>query len=418
MNLKARFSLIGLGMILFLITTPLLVLYARGFKFDYKTGTITKTGAMVVKTDPDKAEIYLDGALVGQSPSNIRFLLPKDYEVEIKKDGYQTWSKRLNVASQFVTWVNSFREYIALFLSEPKLTENFITNAYSVSKNGNEIVFLQNDQYKLLNTKNGEVSNLGSNENVSFPEIGTANLQWTNADKVFESLQVNHSAAVLSLIKQARYLESNGEQMIILTSTNELYQYNLSTFSLIDNHVITASLAFDGIWYLQNQILKHKEFGSSSIRIVASDLPPFTTATIDRVNNKIFIVLDQTLYVLNDKLETIYTPVTYTNWDEAAGRLVFGNVNEIQIYNPTEKNIDLILRALEPIGNVQLNNETGYVFYSQKDNIFAIELDGRNRRNIFQIADNLGTNPYFKVAENGKIISVFDSESAKFYTIR
>jgi hypothetical protein len=128
MRLTHRFSLIGIGIIIFVIITPLLVFYARGFVFDVSNWHIVKTGALVVKTIPTKAEVYLDDKLQSAlTPSSIRFLIPGDYNVRLEKTGYQSWTKRLNIRSQLVTWANTNREEIMLFFKQPQLQNSWAT---------------------------------------------------------------------------------------------------------------------------------------------------------------------------------------------------------------------------------------------------------------------------------------------------
>jgi len=156
MTLKLRFSLIGIGIVIFLIITPVLVLYARGFTIDWHNKKIVKTGAVVIKTDPAKALVFLNGKLQANlTPRNIRFLSPGDYDIRIEKDNYQPWTKRLTVKSQLVTWVNANREFITLFLKQPKLIETRppdleqknlpevdpTSQIPQISSNGNEIFF-------------------------------------------------------------------------------------------------------------------------------------------------------------------------------------------------------------------------------------------------------------------------------------
>ena len=125
MRLKTRFSLIGVGIVLFLIATPLLVLYARGFKFDFNTRQIVKTGALVVKTEPTKADVFLnDKKQADPTPSTIRFLLPGDYTVRVEKSDYQPWTKRFSLRSQLVTWAAADRDTITLFYDRIKLSKS------------------------------------------------------------------------------------------------------------------------------------------------------------------------------------------------------------------------------------------------------------------------------------------------------
>src|SRR3989338_5461590 len=96
-RLRNRFLLVGSGVVVFVLITPILVLYARGFKVDWENKSIVKTGALVIRSEPDKAQIYLDDKKLDQTtPTNLRFLVPNDYNFRIEKEGYQSWTKRLN----------------------------------------------------------------------------------------------------------------------------------------------------------------------------------------------------------------------------------------------------------------------------------------------------------------------------------
>ena len=43
------------------------------------------------------AKIYIDGSYSGTTPETIKSIVPGNHKVEIKKDGYKVWSKRVKV---------------------------------------------------------------------------------------------------------------------------------------------------------------------------------------------------------------------------------------------------------------------------------------------------------------------------------
>ena len=49
-----------------------------------------------IKSNPDAADIEIDGNFVGITPSSLQ-LLPGDHNVVIKKSGYKTWERKLKV---------------------------------------------------------------------------------------------------------------------------------------------------------------------------------------------------------------------------------------------------------------------------------------------------------------------------------
>ena len=85
-------------------------LYARGYRFNFKTYSFQPSGVLVLKSDPDGASIYINGDLSGATNSNLN-LAPGSYDVEIKKEGFTSWSKRLIIQKEEVTQVtaNIFR---------------------------------------------------------------------------------------------------------------------------------------------------------------------------------------------------------------------------------------------------------------------------------------------------------------------
>lgn len=93
---------------LFLILAPLIVLYAKGIKFDFEKKRFVVTGALYFKTFPKAAEIFINGKktkitdpLLGTA--QIKNLLPRTYFVEIKKEGYFEWKKEMKVKEGEVT---------------------------------------------------------------------------------------------------------------------------------------------------------------------------------------------------------------------------------------------------------------------------------------------------------------------------
>ncbi len=94
--------------LLFLLSAPLVVFYYQGYRFDFGERKITQTGAFYFSVIPRNAKIYLDGQLKKKTDfifgsAFIENLLPKDYRVQIIKEGYFVWEKTLKIKKQQVT---------------------------------------------------------------------------------------------------------------------------------------------------------------------------------------------------------------------------------------------------------------------------------------------------------------------------
>src|SRR5271157_1301660 len=63
-----------------------------------KEQTAAATGTILVGSNPDGAEISVDGSLVGNAPSTLK-LTPGKHTVSVSQGGFQIWSRDLSVMS-------------------------------------------------------------------------------------------------------------------------------------------------------------------------------------------------------------------------------------------------------------------------------------------------------------------------------
>ncbi len=55
------------------------------------------TGSVIIKSEPSNAKVLIDGNEIGNTPVSLSDLKPGTHSVEIKMDGYESWSKSLEV---------------------------------------------------------------------------------------------------------------------------------------------------------------------------------------------------------------------------------------------------------------------------------------------------------------------------------
>ena len=125
-------------------------LYARGYRFDTKSLRFQASGILVVKSDPDGAQVFVNGELANATNTTIA-LAPATYDVEIKKEGYQPWQKRLVIEKEVVTEANA-----SLFKSAASLSPVTLEGAINpvASDNNSKIAFSQNEGLWVLETVN------------------------------------------------------------------------------------------------------------------------------------------------------------------------------------------------------------------------------------------------------------------------
>jgi dipeptidyl aminopeptidase/acylaminoacyl peptidase len=110
-------SLVFLSTLALVVTIGTFVFYyARGYRFNTEEFKFIPNGLLVTKSDPDGAQVFINGELKTATNANI-FLPPGTYDVSIRKEGYIPWNKRLTVEKEIVTEANT-----DLFRAVPSLS--------------------------------------------------------------------------------------------------------------------------------------------------------------------------------------------------------------------------------------------------------------------------------------------------------
>ena len=106
--LSTVFIVLSIGLVL--------SLYARGYRFDTQTTSFTPNGLLVIKSDPDGAQVIVNGELKTATNATIP-LPPATYDVSVQKEGFISWNKRLTIDKEIVTESTAH-----LFKSAPSLS--------------------------------------------------------------------------------------------------------------------------------------------------------------------------------------------------------------------------------------------------------------------------------------------------------
>jgi len=145
MTKKTRTILFAICVFLFALTAPTVIFYSQGYRFDFATKKIVQTGGLYFKIAPRSAQVYLNGEFkdttsVFTNSSLVENLLPKTYAVEIRKDGYYSWQKTLEVKEKQVTEAKNITlipQNINFATTSPRLPE-IIANA--TSSDGQKVI--------------------------------------------------------------------------------------------------------------------------------------------------------------------------------------------------------------------------------------------------------------------------------------
>lgn len=126
----------------FIAVLAFIITYARGYRLDLKKKSLTPTGILVISSSPKAAKIYINGQLKGATDTNLT-LPPGNYQVEIKKEGFTSWSKIVKLKGELVLTLEAL-----LFPLNPSLsplTNLGIIKAVPLDATEKILLFTQNN---------------------------------------------------------------------------------------------------------------------------------------------------------------------------------------------------------------------------------------------------------------------------------
>jgi len=127
--------------ILFFLILFSVIAFARGYRIDFKQQNVTSTGIISVSAYPRASKVFINGTLRGVTDLNVT-LPPGKYQVEVKKDGYTTWTRDVTLKGELVVTLDAL-----MFPINPSLSP--ITNL-GISK----LIRVNSDRL-LIFTENG-----------------------------------------------------------------------------------------------------------------------------------------------------------------------------------------------------------------------------------------------------------------------
>jgi len=107
------------AVIVFFIAAVYAVMYATGYRIDFESWALQKTGVLAITTKPSGATVTLnDNQSVRKTPFTLRNALPGPYHIKLTLEGYQPYEKDVEVISSQATEEHN----VDLVLNNLKLT--------------------------------------------------------------------------------------------------------------------------------------------------------------------------------------------------------------------------------------------------------------------------------------------------------
>lgn len=431
MSLFHRRLLYCFFFLIFFIASPIVVLLAEGYQYNFTKFRLEKTGVLFLESKPTKAEIYLNSKLQkAKTESRIKNLLPNEYDVKITKNGYQDWQKKLTVNPSETT----FAQYIRLFKKDTPLQNIFSQSINIISANQDNLVALNYIEKKINKLA---VFNL---ETESVTELAELNF---TPDKLIISPRQNYLLAsnqnqivVIDLINKkifdltkyirqpntARWALADKDEMLYFNTPNNLSKINLNTQNItvvIDQPIISWTIADKEIYFLSqeknNVSLNKMRLGLLST-IENITFLPTSNYSLENLDTKYLFLLDTQnnifyLFNLEDKDEKIktLTDVKYFKLSPNNNEIILSNEFEIFNYNLEKKEENIILRLSTPIKKSAWYAVNTHIYFLTNDGLKITETikqdkvlnDLISKNNITDFFGNKDGNKIYFVDENG-----------------
>lgn len=109
MTRRSRQFIFWIFAFLFIIASIIIILLAQGWRFNFETLRMVKTGGIFIKTTVSGAKIYINDEYRGSASGILNYtklinnLTPKNYNLFIYKEGYYPWNKLVQIKDGLVT---------------------------------------------------------------------------------------------------------------------------------------------------------------------------------------------------------------------------------------------------------------------------------------------------------------------------
>lgn len=425
MPLYLRKIIMWLFVLAFFIITPLVLLYTSGWNYNWKIGKIESTGVIIVDIQKPRmstvqVENYKATTLLPFTVYHLNQLKPGEYNIKINKETYLPWEKTIEVGGNntaFVDKVVLFKDNQASKIHEDKIQNWFNDDdryaIFNQENNNTKELWLFDAQDESQDLLYRQVINPQSSSQEQI-QTGDWSAQssyflWTNNQEhlIFNLNNLNEDPFDLdklllpNTIKQWQWHHSNANVLYLLSSANELWQFNLNNRELIA--VATLKEAANSfavlnqtVYYLENtpdkvilfqndnqEIKQLMDFPTGNYQMKMNGENIFSIQDLNNQKSYLFVINKdqltfQEINTLNLKLSPNKNKFTYASKNFEIWTLE-------NFYSLENKGDNYLLTRLSQTPeNLQWHSSNEYLYYTVNNELKIIELDGRgNHRNIY-----------------------------------
>ncbi len=275
--------------LIFIITAPAIVMYAKGYRFDFSRGVFVHSGTISIKSNPQDIQISINGKTEGaqsinriNNSYNISGLLPNNYAISASAEGYQTWSKKTDVhsglASEFWNVILARNTYPRMDYATGGIEKFFISPKSSL------LIYTKNSQQNLtaniFDIKNKTIVSSFTFPGWKFiPDARQENIEWSpQEDYISVPVEKLPAEAVPAKQKMSSQKDSTPQYSYFIIDTAKKTFFNLN--ELLKNNDINY-VRWDPrdknyLFYLSGDVLYRANINNTDdLTAIAQDISSF-----------------------------------------------------------------------------------------------------------------------------------------------
>lgn len=257
-----RFVLI-LFVAAFFIIAPLVILYATGYRYDWKNGLLRETGGISIDILPKNTTVYLNGLkLQDTMPVRLKNITPQKYSLRLSAPGYYDWQKEIEVKNKQTAYIKEIR---LIKKSKPELVTKGKISGLALSSDGRYLVYLTQEKNRatvwLKDSATADATSVISN----VPSMADVRITWAPKNNYFAISEPTAPHKYLMIVnadnpdKKTDLAKINGAAIIKFewreSAEPELYystRYSIVSFTpdTARQSVVSTNNYLD--WYMEN----------------------------------------------------------------------------------------------------------------------------------------------------------------------
>lgn len=399
MSKKARDSIFIVFILIFVVLTVGVSLYATGYKFNLRwplrlNAILVKTGMLVVNTEPTGATVYLNDQPQSEAllniwnkkyavtPAKIKNILPGDYNLRLEKNGYWPVQKKITINPSQTTAaenINLFRNDLPIFI------------ATSTSRQ----LLLSSSQQYLYAPAEKKIINLNTEQARILPDSAASGLWLKSLDRLSAAGWLYDPRNESNDVNYQKIIGAEATNWYYEEATGRLYYQTKNSLSRLEADGKTTAILLQGGHYLAYEPRNDHLFvvasepnkltlrdydlktGQAVGQIILPGVGQYHFVTDGRSRLSLYDEKNKTLYLINpsniaNSPETINHILGWV-WSNDS-QLFYYNDWEIYYYDLAKNESTLLTRIGETITGLMLNPNREYLAFSTTRSLNVLDL--------------------------------------------